>query len=50
VFERALAAGRLAIRDALAELDVAVVTIEPARLANANTPAELARLLDAPSR
>jgi molybdopterin-guanine dinucleotide biosynthesis protein A len=50
VLERALAAGRLAIRDALAELDVAVVTIEPARLANANTPAELARLGDAATR
>ena len=44
---RALATGRLAIRDALAELDVAVVELDPARLANANTPAELASLLDA---
>jgi molybdopterin-guanine dinucleotide biosynthesis protein A len=50
VLERALATGRLAIRHALAELDVAVVTIEPARLANANTPAELARLLEAATR
>jgi molybdopterin-guanine dinucleotide biosynthesis protein A len=46
VLERALAAERLAIRDAIAELDTAVVALEPARLANANTPAELAGLIE----
>ncbi len=45
VLERRLTEGRLAIRDALAELDTRVVTIDAARLANANTPEELARLL-----
>jgi molybdopterin-guanine dinucleotide biosynthesis protein A len=42
--EAALAGGRLAIRDAIAGLDVAVVQLDPARLANANTPAELEAL------
>ncbi len=45
VLERRLAAGKLAIRDALAELDAPVVRLDPARLANVNTPAELATLL-----
>ena len=42
--EEALAAGRLAIRDAIAGLDVAVVQLDPARLANVNTPADLESL------
>lgn len=45
VLLRRLAAGQLAIRDALVELDVSVVTLDPDRLANANTPEELAQLL-----
>ena len=44
----ALAEGRLAIRDVLAALDVAVVTLPPAHLANVNTPAELDVLRPAP--
>jgi molybdopterin-guanine dinucleotide biosynthesis protein A len=36
--ERALAAGRLGLRDAIAELDVAVVWLDPSLLANINTP------------
>jgi molybdopterin-guanine dinucleotide biosynthesis protein A len=44
VLERRLAAGRLALRDALAELDTRVVRIDPAQLANVNTPDDLARL------
>jgi molybdopterin-guanine dinucleotide biosynthesis protein A len=43
--EDALAAGRLALRDALAGLDVAVVELEPRRLANVNTPRDLDALL-----
>lgn len=42
--EEALARGRLAIRDAIAGLDVAVVQLDPARLANINTPADLESL------
>ena len=42
--ERALAAGELRIRDAFAGLDVAVVDLDPALLANVNKPADLARL------
>jgi molybdopterin-guanine dinucleotide biosynthesis protein A len=42
--EAALAEGRLAIRDALAGLDVASVTLPPAHLANVNTPADLEAL------
>ena len=45
VLERRLAGGQLAIRDALAELDASVVRLDPARLANVNTPEELALLL-----
>lgn len=44
VFERQLAAGELRLRDALAELDTAVVALDPARLANVNEPADLERL------
>jgi molybdenum cofactor guanylyltransferase len=39
--ERCLLEGRLKLRDAIAELDVRVVEIDPARLANVNTPADL---------
>jgi molybdopterin-guanine dinucleotide biosynthesis protein A len=45
VLERRLAAGQLKLRDAVAELDATVVPLDPARLANANTPEELAALL-----
>jgi molybdopterin-guanine dinucleotide biosynthesis protein A len=44
VLERRLGAGQLALRDALAELDVRIVDLDPARLTNVNTPAELASL------
>jgi molybdenum cofactor guanylyltransferase len=44
VRERRLAAGELALRDALDELDVRVVRIDPSQLANVNTPDDLARL------
>jgi molybdenum cofactor guanylyltransferase len=44
VLERRLAAGELALRDALDELDVRVVRIDPSQLANVNTPDDLARL------
>ncbi len=40
----ALESGELSIRRALEGLDVAVVELEPALLANINTPAELTRL------
>jgi molybdenum cofactor guanylyltransferase len=36
--ERALAAGRLSLRDAIAELDVAVVDLDTSLLVNVNTP------------
>jgi molybdopterin-guanine dinucleotide biosynthesis protein A len=39
-----LARGQLALRDALAELDVTVVALEPGLLANVNSPEELAAL------
>jgi molybdopterin-guanine dinucleotide biosynthesis protein A len=42
--ERRLAAGDLALRDALAALDVAVVEADPALLANVNTADDLRRL------
>jgi molybdenum cofactor guanylyltransferase len=42
--ERALAAGRLALREAIAELDVAVVELDHAVLVNVNTPADVQRL------
>jgi molybdopterin-guanine dinucleotide biosynthesis protein A len=39
--ERRLAAGRLALRDALSELETRVVELDPGELANVNTPADL---------
>jgi molybdopterin-guanine dinucleotide biosynthesis protein A len=39
--ERRLAAGELRLRDAVAELDAAVVELDPALLANVNEPADL---------
>jgi molybdopterin-guanine dinucleotide biosynthesis protein A len=42
--ERALLAGRLALREAIAELDVAVVDLDAALLANVNTPDDVRRL------
>jgi len=42
--ERALAAGRLRIRDALEDLDAAVVELDLALLTNVNTPDDLRRL------
>jgi molybdopterin-guanine dinucleotide biosynthesis protein A len=44
LLERRLAKGELALKDALRELDVATVAIEPSKLVNANTPAELRAL------
>jgi molybdopterin-guanine dinucleotide biosynthesis protein A len=44
VLERALAEGRLALRDAVAELDITTVALPPSHLANVNTPAELEAL------
>jgi molybdopterin-guanine dinucleotide biosynthesis protein A len=44
VLERRLAEGRLALRDALQELDTRVVELDPAQLVNVNTPADLAAL------
>jgi molybdopterin-guanine dinucleotide biosynthesis protein A len=40
-FEQRLATGRLALRDALRELDTRVVELDPWELANVNTPADL---------
>jgi molybdenum cofactor guanylyltransferase len=42
--ERELAAGRLKLRDAFAELPRTVVPLDPGALANVNTPADLDRL------
>jgi molybdenum cofactor guanylyltransferase len=42
--ERALAAGRLALRAALAQLDVAIVDLDAALLVNVNTPDDVQRL------
>ena len=44
VLERRLAAGRLALRDALAELDVRLVELDSRELVNVNTPADLEAL------
>ena len=44
VLERRLESRSLALRDALAELDVRVADLDPALLVNVNTPAELATL------
>ncbi len=43
VLERRLAAGELALRAAVDELDARVVRIQPALLANVNTPDDLVR-------
>ena len=42
--EHAVAEGRLSLRDAIAPLAVAVVDLDPALLANVNTPADVQRL------
>jgi molybdenum cofactor guanylyltransferase len=42
--ERALSAGRLTLREAIAELDVAVVDLDAALLTNVNTPDDVRRL------
>jgi molybdopterin-guanine dinucleotide biosynthesis protein A len=42
--ERRLAAGELSLRDALAELDVRTVELDPALLADVDTPQELERV------
>jgi len=44
VLERRLAAGELAVRDALAELDVRVIEADPALLVNVNSAKDLRRL------
>ena len=44
ILERELAAGRLALRDAFAQLSGTVVPLDLDALANVNTPADLARL------
>jgi molybdopterin-guanine dinucleotide biosynthesis protein A/GNAT superfamily N-acetyltransferase len=44
VLERRLADGLFMLREAFAELDAAVVELDPAALANVNSPADLARL------
>jgi molybdopterin-guanine dinucleotide biosynthesis protein A len=41
VLEQALASGHLRLRDALAQLDVAVVELDPSQLTNVNTQADL---------
>ena len=41
--EGRLAAGQLALKDAVAELDARVVELDPAELVNVNTPDDLAR-------
>jgi len=47
VLERRLEAGDLALRDALAELEVAVVAVDAEVLRNVNWPEDLARLAQA---
>jgi molybdopterin-guanine dinucleotide biosynthesis protein A len=44
LLEQRLLAGRLKLRDAVADLRTAVVTIDPRHLANVNTPQDLERL------
>jgi molybdopterin-guanine dinucleotide biosynthesis protein A len=44
LLEARLAARELRLRDALAQLDAAVVQVDASLLANVNTPADLARL------
>lgn len=46
VLERRIAAGRLSLRDALAELETRVVPCDPRLLANVNTPDDLAALAE----
>jgi molybdopterin-guanine dinucleotide biosynthesis protein A len=46
VLERRLAQGRFALVDAYTELDIAVAELEPSLVADADTPEELARLLE----
>lgn len=48
VLERRLAGGELALRDALAGLDTAIVRLRLEKLANVNTVAELQRLASHP--
>jgi molybdopterin-guanine dinucleotide biosynthesis protein A len=48
VLERRLAAGELRLRDAVAELDAALVALDPALLANVNEPSDLERLARSP--
>lgn len=43
-FERALAAGDYRLRDVLEQLEVEIVDLDEAELANVNAPADLARL------
>jgi molybdopterin-guanine dinucleotide biosynthesis protein A len=43
VLERRLAAGELALRDALSELDTRVVELDPGLLVNVNSPGDLMR-------
>ena len=42
LLERRLARGELSLRDALADVDVALVELDPVRVADADTPADLA--------
>jgi molybdenum cofactor guanylyltransferase len=44
VLERRLAAGELALRDALADLDTRTVPLDPSHLVNVNEPSDLAAL------
>jgi molybdenum cofactor guanylyltransferase len=44
VLERRLAAGELALRDALGELDTVILELDPGLLVNINAPEELAAL------
>jgi molybdopterin-guanine dinucleotide biosynthesis protein A len=44
VLERRISSGRLALRDALAELETRIVNADPGLLLNVNTPADLVEL------
>jgi molybdopterin-guanine dinucleotide biosynthesis protein A len=44
VLERALASGRLSLRDAIRELEVATVDLDASLLLNVNTPDDVQRL------
>jgi molybdopterin-guanine dinucleotide biosynthesis protein A len=48
VLQQRLAAGRLALRDALAELETRVVDLDPTLLVNVNTEADLASMAREP--